>query len=110
MQGSLNSPEMEGITPEQVALLGREWLDFLVDTTPDAELTAIPKLEHLLVRRRQEGRQEEAAFMLLKQLRRKFGSTPDWVAEQVKTANLESIEKWSDNFVFANSVDEVFAS
>ena len=59
---------------------------------------------------RQEGRQEEAASMLLKQMRRKFGQTPDWVTEKVKAANLELIETWSDNFVFANSMDEVFAS
>ncbi|MEO5345495.1 MAG: DUF4351 domain-containing protein [Magnetococcus sp. YQC-9] len=108
MQGSLNSPEMEGVTPEQVALLGREWFDFLVDTMPEDELSAIPKLEHLLVQGRQEGRQEEAASMLLKQMRRRFGQTPDWVSDKVKTASLELIEVWSDNFVFANSVDEVF--
>ncbi|MBF0294001.1 MAG: Rpn family recombination-promoting nuclease/putative transposase [Magnetococcales bacterium] len=58
---------------------------------------------------RNEGRQEEAAYMLLKQMRRKFGQTPDWVTEKVRSANLELIETWSDNFVFANSVDEVFA-
>ncbi len=57
-----------------------------------------------------KGRQEEAASMLLKQMRRKFGQTPDWVNEKVKAANLELIETWSDNFVFANSMDEVFAS
>ncbi|MBF0629185.1 MAG: DUF4351 domain-containing protein [Magnetococcales bacterium] len=57
-----------------------------------------------------EGRQEEAASMLLKLMRRKFGQTPDWVAEKVNSASLELIETWSDNFVFANSVDEVFAS
>ncbi|MEO5335036.1 MAG: hypothetical protein H7839_23730 [Magnetococcus sp. YQC-5] len=58
---------------------------------------------------RKEGRKEEAVSMLLKLIRRKFGQLPDWVAEKVKTANLELIETWSDNFVFANSVDEVFA-
>ncbi|MBF0191599.1 MAG: cytosolic protein [Magnetococcales bacterium] len=58
----------------------------------------------------QIGRQEEAASMLLKLIRRKFGATPDWVTEKVKLANLELIETWSDNFVFANSVDDVFAS
>ncbi|MEO5376549.1 MAG: DUF4351 domain-containing protein [Magnetococcus sp. DMHC-6] len=58
----------------------------------------------------QIGRQEEeAASMLLKLMRRKFGSTPDWVTEKVRAASLEFIERWSDNFVFANSVDEVFA-
>ncbi|MBF0272220.1 MAG: hypothetical protein HQL98_09175 [Magnetococcales bacterium] len=48
--------------------------------------------------------------MILKQMYRKFGSTPDWVTETVKSASLEQIEVWSDNFVFANSADEVFAS
>ncbi|MBF0163775.1 MAG: DUF4351 domain-containing protein [Magnetococcales bacterium] len=58
----------------------------------------------------QRGRQEEAASMLLKLMRRKFGQTPDWVTEKVRSADLERIEIWSDNFVFATSVDEVFAS
>ncbi|MBF0427833.1 MAG: Rpn family recombination-promoting nuclease/putative transposase [Magnetococcales bacterium] len=57
----------------------------------------------------QEGRKDEAAAMLLKQMRRKFGQTSDWATEKVRSANLELIEIWSDNFVFANSVDEVFA-
>ncbi|MBF0163716.1 MAG: hypothetical protein HQM01_04260 [Magnetococcales bacterium] len=57
---------------------------------------------------RQEGRQDGKTDTLLKQMRRKFGQTPDWVTEKVKAANLEQIEVWSDNFVFATSVDEVF--
>ncbi|MBF0626630.1 MAG: Rpn family recombination-promoting nuclease/putative transposase [Magnetococcales bacterium] len=57
-----------------------------------------------------KGRQEEAASMLLKLSRRKFGQTPDSVVGQVTTASLEQIEAWSDNFVFAHSLDEVFAS
>ncbi|MEO5333018.1 MAG: DUF4351 domain-containing protein [Magnetococcus sp. YQC-5] len=56
-----------------------------------------------------EGRKEEAASMLLKLMRRKFGQTPDWVTEKVNAASLELIETWSDNFVFANSLDDVFA-
>ncbi|MBF0341940.1 MAG: Rpn family recombination-promoting nuclease/putative transposase [Magnetococcales bacterium] len=59
---------------------------------------------------RQEGRQEEAASMLLKLMRRKFGQTPDWVTEKVKAARLELLEVWGENVLFANSVDEVFAS
>ena len=55
-----------------------------------------------------KGRQEEAASMLLKLMRRKFGQTPDWVTDKLKEASLELIETWSDNFVFANYVDEVF--
>ncbi|MBF0604763.1 MAG: DUF4351 domain-containing protein, partial [Nitrospirae bacterium] len=64
----------------------------------------------LFMKERKEGRQEEAASMLLKQMRRKFGQTPDWVTEKIMSAELELIETWSDNFVFANSVNEVFAS
>ncbi|MEO5347701.1 MAG: DUF4351 domain-containing protein [Magnetococcus sp. YQC-9] len=41
-------------------------------------------------------------------MRRKFGQTPDWVAEKVKAASLEQIEAWSENVLFANSMDEVF--
>ena len=58
---------------------------------------------------RQEGRQEEAASMLLKLMRRKFGQTPDWAIEKVSSAGLELIETWGENVLFANSVDEVFA-
>ncbi|MBF0182418.1 MAG: DUF4351 domain-containing protein [Magnetococcales bacterium] len=58
----------------------------------------------------QKGREEEAASMLLKQMRRKFGQTPDWVTEKVQSAKLELIEVWGENVLFANSVDEVFAS
>ncbi|MBF0164299.1 MAG: hypothetical protein HQM01_07355 [Magnetococcales bacterium] len=57
---------------------------------------------------RQEGRHDGKTDTLLKQMRRKFGQTPDWVTEKVQAASLELIEIWSDNFVFANSVDEVF--
>ncbi|MBF0294991.1 MAG: Rpn family recombination-promoting nuclease/putative transposase [Magnetococcales bacterium] len=59
---------------------------------------------------RQEGRQEEAASMLLKQMHRKFGQTPDWVTGKVRSAQLELLEVWGENVLFANSVDDVFAS
>ncbi|MBF0627222.1 MAG: PD-(D/E)XK nuclease family transposase, partial [Magnetococcales bacterium] len=56
----------------------------------------------------QRGLHDGKTDTLLKLLRRKFGPTPDWVAEKVKAADLEQIEVWSDNFVFANSLDGVF--
>ncbi|MBF0134237.1 MAG: Rpn family recombination-promoting nuclease/putative transposase [Magnetococcales bacterium] len=58
---------------------------------------------------KQEGRQEEAVSMLLRQVHRKFGQTPDWVTEKVRSAKLELIEVWGENVLFANLVDEVFA-
>ncbi|MEO5332104.1 MAG: DUF4351 domain-containing protein, partial [Magnetococcus sp. YQC-5] len=57
----------------------------------------------------QKGRKEGEAEMLLKQMRRKFGQTPDWVTEKVKTASLDLLGTWGENVLFANSVDEVFA-
>ncbi|MBF0414743.1 MAG: Rpn family recombination-promoting nuclease/putative transposase [Magnetococcales bacterium] len=58
----------------------------------------------------QEGRQEEAATLLLRQMQRKFGQVPGEITEKVRSANLELIELWVDNFVFASSMDEVFTS
>ncbi|MBF0342334.1 MAG: hypothetical protein HQL95_15420 [Magnetococcales bacterium] len=46
--------------------------------------------------------------MLLKLMRRKFGQTPDWVTEKVKAASHDLLGTWSENVLFANSVDEVF--
>ncbi|MEO5347763.1 MAG: DUF4351 domain-containing protein [Magnetococcus sp. YQC-9] len=55
-------------------------------------------------------RHDGKADTLLKQMRRKFGQTPDWAIEKVTTAEIEQIDVWSENVLFANSVDEVFAA
>ncbi|MBF0627320.1 MAG: hypothetical protein HQL91_03775 [Magnetococcales bacterium] len=109
MKNSLRHLDNAGLTPDSVMLVGRRMLEATIDLMSDERLHAIPRLERLLLQERQESRKEEAASMLLKQIRRKFGQTPNWVAEKMKTANLEQIEVWSDNFVFANSVEAVFA-
>ena len=56
-----------------------------------------------------EGLHDGKADTLQKQMRRKFGQTPDWVAEKVKSASQELLDAWSENVLFANSLDEVFA-
>ncbi|MEO5332445.1 MAG: hypothetical protein H7839_10510 [Magnetococcus sp. YQC-5] len=58
---------------------------------------------------RQNGRKEGKAEMLLKQIGHTFGQTPDWATEKVNTASQERLNAWSENFVFAHSVDDVFA-
>ncbi|MBF0182413.1 MAG: Rpn family recombination-promoting nuclease/putative transposase [Magnetococcales bacterium] len=58
----------------------------------------------------QEGRQEEAANMLLKMLHRKFTQVPEWVAEKVRGAPSEVIETWGENLIFAHSLEDLFAS
>ena len=109
MKNSLSHLDNAGLTPDSVMLVGRRMLEATLDVMPDERLYAIPKLERLFLQRDQNSRQEEAASMLLKQMRRKFGQTPDWATEKVKTANLEQIEVWGENVLFANSVDGVFA-
>ncbi|MBF0605802.1 MAG: hypothetical protein HQL07_19170 [Nitrospirae bacterium] len=70
-------------------------------------ITSVERIGHK--RGKEEGRHDGKADTLLKQMRRKFGQTPDWVTEKVNSARLELIEVWSENVLFANSVDEVFA-
>ncbi|MEO5328477.1 MAG: DUF4351 domain-containing protein [Magnetococcus sp. THC-1_WYH] len=57
-----------------------------------------------------EWRQEETATVLLRQMRRKFGQVPDRATEKVKAAELELVEAWCENILFAHSLDDVFAS
>jgi hypothetical protein len=57
---------------------------------------------------RAEGRAEEAARILVRQLTRKFGPVPDAVRERIDTASLEQLETWSDRVLDASTADEVF--
>ena len=108
MKGSLNSPAMEGVTPEQVAQLGREWLEFAVDVTPEEELFALPRLEHRLEQKHREGRREGGALLLLRQLHRRFGSLPAEVTKKVHSANQSTLETWGDRVLDARVLDDIF--
>ena len=105
MKGSLNSPEMEGVTPEYVTQLGKEWLDLLVDTTPDEELFSLPKFEHRLVREHRAGE----ASILTRQLQRRFGNLPTWASEKIAKAELPSLEEWSLRILDAPTLESVLA-
>ena len=48
------------------------------------------------------------ANVLIKLLRVKFKEIPDKYVHKIKYADVTSIDKWSVNFVFANSLEEVF--
>ncbi|MBF0171914.1 MAG: DUF4351 domain-containing protein [Magnetococcales bacterium] len=48
-------------------------------------------------------------MILMRQLRRRFGTIPEWVNEKVAQADLSSLEVWSLRFVDAQSLDAVFA-
>jgi len=104
MKGSLNSPEMEGITPEYVSQLGKEWLDWLVDVTPNDELFSLPKFGLCL----EQKLQEERSGILLRILRRHFSNLPAGVESKVIAANLDTLDAWIDRAIDARSLNDVF--
>ncbi|MBF0463001.1 MAG: DUF4351 domain-containing protein [Magnetococcales bacterium] len=109
MKGSLNNREMEGITPEYVMQLGKEWFESMVDTTPDEELSSLPKFEHLLVQKLQDGEQKGEARMLTRQLQRRFGNLPVWVSEKIAQAAPSTLEEWSLRIWDAPTLESVLA-
>ncbi|MBF0435110.1 MAG: DUF4351 domain-containing protein [Magnetococcales bacterium] len=109
MKSALNNPEMEGITPEYVKQLGKEWIESMVDATPEEELFSLPKFEHRLVQERRDSKQEGEATILTRQLQRCFGTVPDWASEKITSAELSSLEEWSLRIFDAQSLDDVFS-
>ena len=57
---------------------------------------------------RQEGRLEGERRVLQRQLTRRFGELPDWVAERLETASAEQLEAWADDILTAGSPEELF--
>ncbi|MBF0134835.1 MAG: DUF4351 domain-containing protein [Magnetococcales bacterium] len=104
MKGALDIPEIGGITPEDVAQLGKEWFESMVDMTPDEELASLPKFGHLLV----QGRQEGESAILLRILHRRFPDLPAWVESKVRVASLDTLDVWIDRAIDARSLQDVF--
>ncbi len=59
---------------------------------------------------RAEGEKKGRADILLRQFRRKFGEVPDAAAERVRAAGIDELDEWSERFVDAVSLDDVFAA
>jgi predicted transposase YdaD len=57
---------------------------------------------------RQEGRRQGEAELLLRQLRRKFGSVPRKIQTRLRNAQPEQLLEWGERLITANSLDEVF--
>jgi len=51
---------------------------------------------------------ERAAKTLARQLERRFGPNPDWVADRLASATEEQLTRWEDRFATATSRAEVF--
>jgi hypothetical protein len=62
MKESMGHPELEGMTPEHVMALGQEWFEFLLESTPDEELSVLPKMALFQSKSRLEGKREGEAI------------------------------------------------
>ncbi len=56
-----------------------------------------------------KGRVEGRAEMLLRQFRRKFGEVPAAAVERVRGAGIDQLDEWSERFVDAATLDDVFS-
>ncbi|MEO5333591.1 MAG: hypothetical protein H7839_16385 [Magnetococcus sp. YQC-5] len=79
----------------------------IIEFEENQKMPYISSMERFLVERE---RKKGEADLLLKLLGYKFGQVAESVTEKVTGADRELIGKWSKNFVFANSLDDVFAS
>ncbi|MBF0435450.1 MAG: DUF4351 domain-containing protein [Magnetococcales bacterium] len=109
LEGTLNSPETEGITPEYVIQLGKEWFELMVDATPEEELFSLPKFERRLEQEHQDGEREGEAKILTRQLQRRFGELPPWVYERIAKAELSALEDLSLKLLDAKSLGDIFS-
>ena len=57
---------------------------------------------------REEVRQEATRTFLERLLRRRFGPLSPRVAERLRGASVGDLETWADQFVDANTLDDVF--
>jgi hypothetical protein len=51
---------------------------------------------------------EATANMLRRLMERKFGALPAWTAERLKLGSAADLESWSDRFVTAGTIEDVF--
>lgn len=61
---------------------------------------------------RQEGRQEGQRLGMAKtlknQVRRRFDDLPDWAADRIDRADVDTLERWSYRVLDATVVEDVF--
>ncbi|MBF0123986.1 MAG: Rpn family recombination-promoting nuclease/putative transposase [Magnetococcales bacterium] len=56
----------------------------------------------------QEGRKEEGSSILLRLLRRRFPTLPNWVEQKVLNAKMELLAEWTDRILDARSLEDIF--
>lgn len=76
---------------------------------PQENRTMATLSERLLGEGRQQGRQEGEQALLAKQLNRRFGPLDNTVELRLQRASSEELERWAENILDAQTLDEVFA-
>ncbi len=59
---------------------------------------------------RAEGQAEGIKATLLKLLHIKFGSVPVWVKDRIDTAETPMLDRWTEQILAAQSIDDLFAT
>jgi hypothetical protein len=59
-------------------------------------------------RARKEERELEAARLLRRLMKRRFGEVPQWAEEKLSSADAEQLEEWAEQLVIAESLEDVF--
>jgi hypothetical protein len=56
-----------------------------------------------------KGRIEKIRDILLRQMTRRFATVPESVAQRIRTAALDDLDRWLDRVLDARSLDELLA-
>ena len=84
------------------------WMIDLLEVPSMLEQRVVEWTEQWKQEGRREGRREGEVAVLLRQLRRRYGSLDRQIEERVRNADAKEILEWADRFVTATSLAEVF--
>jgi len=62
-----------------------------------------------LVKGRAEGKAEGRAELLLRQARLRFGIVPSEIEQTIRTADIDTLDRWAERILTAASLDELLA-
>ena len=77
-----------------------------IPTIGDNAMTTLA--ETWMAQGKQEGMQEEGINILMRLLKKKFGSIPEDAETRISEADSEQLLEWSENVLTAETVNEVF--
>ena len=82
---------------------------FVGELEEEKRMEYVTSIERVrLAQLRESAMNEGSAGMLARSLTRRFGALPDLVQQRIQSATLEQLEAWSDRFLDARTLDEVF--